>query len=215
MKYYLPGCDVRRNHREASAKMVDYIKTQNIQIADCCRRDLSFLNSGDSIIENCTLCELMLKERVPDTPFESLYEYLLQTDFKWPEYHGKTMIIQDCFRVRDNPSIQIAVREVLKRMNIQILEMENRRETADFCGVWFNNPPAEDCVSLAPHTFTELEQYRHLLSKEEQEKKMIEWVKQYHDMPVVVYCNGCEKGIKLGHGNAIHLIELITKELKI
>ena len=215
MKYYLPGCDVRRNHPKASAKMTEYMKSKGIEIAQCCRKDLSFLKEGDSIIENCTLCELMLKERVPDTPFQSLYEYLLDTDFLWPDYHGEMMYIQDCFRMKDNPIIHNAVRESLQRMNIQILEAKQNREKSEYCGVWLNNPPASDCVILAPITFTELENYRHILTKEEQEEKMTEWVKQYNGMSVVVYCNGCEKGIKLGHGNAIHLIELITKELKI
>lgn len=213
MKYYLPGCDVRRNHPKASAKMTEYMKSKGIEIAQCCRKDLSFLKEGDSIIENCTLCELMLKERVPDTPFQSLYEYLLDTDFIWPDYHGETMIVQDCWRTRDNISIQNAVREALKRMNIQIIETDNNREKSEYCGVWLNNPPASDCVKLAPNTFTELENYRHILTKEEQEEKMMEWVKQYNGMPVIVYCNGCEKGIKLGHGNPVHLIELISRDL--
>lgn len=213
MKYYLPGCDVRRNHPNASAKMTEYMNSKGIEIAQCCRKDLSFLKDGDTIIENCTLCELMLKERVPNIPFQSLYEYLLETDFQWPNYHGKKIIVQDCWRTRDNISIQNAVRDVLKRMNIQIMEADNNREKSEYCGVWLNNPPAKDCVMLAPNTFTELETYRHLLTKEEQEEKMSEWVKQYNGMPVVVYCNGCEKGIKLGHGNPIHLIELITGNL--
>jgi hypothetical protein len=213
MKYYLPGCDVRRNHPEASAKMVKFIKSKGIEIAQCCRKDLSFLKEGDSIIENCTLCELMLKERVPSIPFQSLYEYLLTTDFEWPDHHGEEMVIQDCFRVRDNPALHNAVREALKRMNVQIIEAENNREKSEYCGVWLNNPPAADCVELAPDTFTELEKYRNILTEQEQEEKMTEHVKQYHGKPAAVYCNGCEKGIKLGKGNPIHIIELVTRDL--
>ena len=213
MKYYLPGCDVRSNHPQASAKMLKYLQSAGIEKAECCRKDLSFLKEGDSIIENCTLCELMLKERVPNIPFQSLYEYLLTTDFSWPDHQGETMVIQDCFRVRDNPTLHNAVREALKRMNIQIIEVENNREKSEYCGVWLNNSPAADCVKLAPDTFSKLELYRHVLTLQEQEEKMKERVKQYQGKPVVVYCNGCERGIRLGQGNPVHLIELITRDL--
>lgn len=214
MDYYIPGCDVRRNHPEAVAKMETWMKRQGISPAACCRKDLSFLRKTDRIIENCTLCELMLKERVPEVPFISLYEYLDQTEFEWPDYQGKQLTLQDCRRTAENVCLQDAVRSILKKMNIRIVEMENNRERSEYCGVWYNNPPAPDCVELAPVTFAELEKQRVLLSKEDQETKMREWVKQYTTDEIAVYCNGCEKGIRLGGGRPVHLIELITRDLQ-
>ena len=41
------------------------------------------------------------------------------------------------------------------------------------------------------------EHYIELLPQNIQEKKMKEWVKHYKNN-ILVYCNGCEKGLKIG-----------------
>ncbi len=69
------------------------------------------------------------------------------------------------------------------------------------------------CKKLAPQTFHNLEKYRCIKSKEQQILDMKKWNQQYLTESVLVYCNGCEKGIKLGNGNPVHMIELLTKEL--
>ena len=211
--YYIPGCDVRRNHPDAVHKMETWMYEQGILPAACCRKDLSFLKDNDMIIENCTLCELMLKERIPELPFVSLYEYLDENGVEWPDWHGKVLSLQDCRRTVNNISLQNAVRSVLHKMNIQIVETSENREKSRYCGVWYNNPPAPDCVELAPKTFAKLETERILLTAEEQKAKMTEWVEQYETKEIAVYCNGCERGIRLGGGKPVHLIELITRDL--
>ena len=82
------------------------------------------------------------------------------------------------------------------------------------CGVWYNNPPATDCVELAPVTFAMPEELRELLSPEAQKEKMEVWVKQYTTEKIAVYCSGCEKGLRPGGAEPVHLIELITKDLR-
>ena len=211
--YYIPGCDVRRNHPIAVHKMETWMSEHGILPAACCRKDLSFLKGNDMIVENCTLCELMLKERIPNIPFVSLYEYLDENGFEWPDWHGKVLSLQDCRRTVNNTSLQNAVRSVLLKMNISIVETSENREKSRYCGVWYNNPPAPDCVELAPKTFVQLETERILLTAEEQKAKMTEWVEQYETEEIAVYCNGCEKGIRLGGGKPLHLIELITRDL--
>lgn len=213
MKYYIPGCDVRRRHPDEVHKMEMWMNSHGIETAACCRKDLSFLKDGDMIIENCTLCELMLKERVPHIPFMSLYEFLDGIDFEWPDYHGMAVTLQDCRRVQENKALHEAVRNIMRKMNIQIIEMEENREKSQYCGVWYNNPPATDCVQLAPVTFAKLEEQRELLSPEAQKEKMEARVKLYTTEKVAVYCNGCEKGLLIGGIRPVHLIELITKEL--
>jgi hypothetical protein len=213
MKYYIPGCDVRRRHPEEVRKMEAWMNAHGIETAACCRKDLSFLRDGDMLIENCTLCELMLKERVPHITFISLYEYLDTADFAWPDFHGCRIVLQDCRRVQNRKALHEAVRSIMRKMNIRIIETEENREKSLYCGVWYNNPPAEDCVRLAPLTFEKLEAERELLSAEEQKAKMEAWVKRYGNEKAAVYCNGCEKGLLLGGIKPLHMIELITKDL--
>ena len=45
-----------------------------------------------------------------------------------------------------------------------------------------------------------------------QEEKMKEWVKRYTS-DVLVYCNGCERGLKIGGIQPIHIVELLAENL--
>lgn len=210
MIYYIPGCDVVRNHPEAGKRALEYMKAKGITEGPCCRKDLSVLKDGDTLIINCTQCSLIFAERVPEVKIISLYEYLLnETDYVWKDFHGENMTLQDCWRMRSNPVIHEAIRKCLANMNVNITELPKNREKADFCGVWLNNPAASDCVEVAPVTFAEMEKHRVLLSAEEQKQKMTEYVTKYKTDRTVVYCNGCEKGIRLGGGNPVHMIELL------
>ena len=213
MIYYVPGCDFNRNHPEEGRKIKEFILSRNVKLGQCCRKEIDYLKKGDTLITNCTLCDMMFAERCPDMHVISTYEYLLNESFHWPDYHGEMITLQDCWRARNNPSIQEAVRKCLANMNIRIVEMEENRQNSMYCGVWLNNPAAEDCVMLAPKTFKDLDTYRKLLSAQKQKDKMETWVQQYTTERIAVYCNGCEKGIRLGGGSPVHLIELLAKEL--
>lgn len=215
MLHYLPGCDVQKNHPQAVLKMRDYMIKQGAIIDQCCRVKDKFLNQEDTIVNNCTLCNLILKERYQETKCLSLYEYILEDEnFPWINHHGKEITVQDCWRTKDNLAMQNAIRQCLKKMNFKIVEMDDNFDQTKYCGVWLNNNPSKECIELAPHTMNDIiENHIELLSEKEQIEKMENWVSNYKTEDVLVYCNGCEKGIKLGGGNPIHIIELLAKGL--
>ncbi len=133
MIHYLPGCDVRKNHLEAIQKMIEYMIMKNIHILECCRTDLSDVHSGDIIIHNCTLCGLILDERLKNVKLLSVYEYCLQDkDFKWHDYSSWNITIQDCIRTVYNRKLQEAVRKCCQIMNIHLLEMNENFEKSRF-----------------------------------------------------------------------------------
>lgn len=167
------------------------------------------------IVNNCTLCNIILNEKYQETECLSLYEYVLKDEhFPWVNHHGEKMTVQDCFRTRDNLSLQKAIRACLEKMNYTIVEMEQNYEKTEYCGVWLHNLPSQECMSLAPKTMNDIvENHVHLLSPDEQINKMKHWVSQYTTHQVLIYCNGCEKGIKLGGGNPVHIIELLAEGL--
>ena len=216
MLRYLPGCDVTALHPQAIAVIQKYMSEKGFSNLQCCRKDISSLQDGDILIMNCTQCQMIMAERAPEVRRLSLYEYLLtEPDWKWPDYQGVTMPLQDCWRMRDNPALHKAVRECLERMHIRVIEMEDNKEKSTFCGVWMNNPAVEECVHAAPETFARLESYRCLLSEDAQRLKMQEYVKRFENNEVIVYCNGCEKGIRLGGKKPVHLLDLISGVYKL
>lgn len=211
MIWYLPGCDVRTKHPEAVQKLSSHLHKSDINELICCRKDISDLHNGDTLLINCTQCHMIMDERTPHVQLLYTFEYVLHDPtWEWPNYQGLTMSLQDCWRMRNNRTMLEAIRTCLEKMNIHVIELEHNYEKADFCGVWLNNPANKECVRVAPNTFADLETYRHLLSPEDQVKKMQDYVSQFKTKDIIVYCSGCEKGIQMGGGHAIHLIDLIT-----
>lgn len=56
------------------------------------------------------------------------------------------------------------------------------------------------------------ENYFQPLPEKVQVEKMKEWVKRYTS-DVLVYCNGCERGLKIGVVQPIHIVELLAENL--
>ena len=215
MLYYLPGCDVSANHPTAGAKLRDYLLSRtDITEAPCCRKDISILHPDDTVIQNCTLCQLMLAERAPQVQMVSLYDHLLEDeDFPWPDFSGRTLTLQDCYRTRHDARLQAAIRACLDRMHITYLEMPEHHGRTRFCGVWLMGPAAPDCLELAPKTFAELGRVRQILTPEEQEARMRDWAQGYPTDEVAVYCNGCERGVRMGGKTPVHMVELMAAGL--
>lgn len=214
MIYYLPGCDVKKNHESAVIALTDYLEKQGIKTISCCRDDISFIKKGDMIIHNCTLCQLLLEARVKDVQIVSVYEYLLtDSNFQWPCIN-RTFILQHCLRMKNHITFIQSIKACLQKMNVEYIELEKDYSQLNFCGVWLNNPADPVCQKLAPKLFDKFDHQRMILNNDQQVKKMNDYILQYPINDVLVYCNGCEKGLKMTSVWPTHIIELITQHLK-
>lgn len=212
MLHYLPGCDVRKNHPEAIEKITKYMKEKGAIIEECCRTSNSIAGEQDIIVQNCTMCDLILKE-VQVAKVMSLYEYvLLDETFPFVDLKGKKFIVQDCWRMKDHPEIHQAIRECLKKMNVEVVELEEHKEKSTFCGIWNLDHLTPIALELAPDTFNALEKEVVVYSEEEKKEKMKQYAKQIKE-DVVCYCNGCERGLKMGDVTVFHMVDLLAKGL--
>ena len=125
---------------------------------------------------------------------------------------GKEITIQDCWRTKDDQRLHEAIRECLRRMNYKIVEMDTCKEKSEFCGVWNLDHLTPIALDLAPDTFGKLEKQIKVYREEEKIEIMKQWCKQFNS-DVVCYCNGCEKGLRIGGIEPIHMIELLAKGL--
>lgn len=216
MIWYLPGCTTTALHPEAAAKLKAYVMRDGMPEAPCCKdEDVSVLRDGDTVITCCTNCDLMLAERLPKVRIISLYEYLLGVpDFPWPDLGGSRMTLQDCWRERHNTAIQDAVRACLKKMNVSVIELPDDRERSTYCGVWLNTPITPANLKYAPKTFGEIrDKYLVLLSDVEKREKMQAYAENWPTQEVVIYCNGCERGVRLTDKTPRHMVELLAMRL--
>ena len=215
MYYYLPSCKVKQFHPGASRKMQEYLRSEGVVTAGCCRISQDLFHEGDVILTNCTSCAIITDEQSAACKEMSLYEYLLEDEgFRWPDHHGERITVQDCYRTVHKPEVQHAVRECLKRMNMVPVELEENFGKTRFDGPFRYQDISADNLRLAPCFYPKMQQeYIETLDDKQIISRMKEWSRQYETERVAVYCNSCLKGVQLGGAIGVHLIELLAEEL--
>ena len=69
-------------------------------------------------------------------------------------------------------------------------------------------------LAIAPKAFSKLDaEVVAVATEEEKRHHMQEQVAKYATERTVVYCSSCEKGVRCGGGNPVHMIELLTADL--
>ena len=130
--------------------------------------------------------------------------------FEYPNFGGEAITIQDCWRSKENLAEQEAVRELLRRMNFKIVELEENHERTKFCGVSLYQPQPPRNPKLAPKRFLHGAQglfQEHTL--EQKKSLMEEHCAQIRTEKVAAYCHYCVRGLKLGGAKTFHLAELL------
>lgn len=124
-------------------------------------------------------------------PPVSLWEVLAESDyFDFPDYRGASMTIMDACPTRNEPKVHEAIRMLLDRMNIRVVEPEKTRTMGTCCG-----------DSLYGK------------SSVKEVKEMM--VKRASEMPledVIVYCVSCVKSIYVGGKKPRYLVDLLFGE---
>ena len=189
MYIYYPSCNFATMHLQTAKKVRDYFEKQ-MPIARCCKID-----KRDIGLYVCQACRKQIENQVKTM---SVWEYFDQLDnFDFPDYHGQKMYLQDCFRDRNHPEVHQAVRNLLKTMNIEVIETKNNKDNSIFCGTLHYESKELDDTHLSHYP------------KDVQEKYMQEYVQQFDNKKIICVCNRCLKGILLGKGNGVHLLELL------
>lgn len=216
MIYYLQSCNFTAASPESSRKIREYMAAKpGVKVPGCCRPSQKLFQEGDTVLSICLTCSAITREVSPMVREMSFWEYALtDTGFPWPDYHGEKMTVQDCWRARNKPSLMKAVRECMKRMNIQPVEIAENFENTQFDGIWRFNSVQKRNMDIAPDYFTEVQEHGlELLPQEEQLARMQAWVQQYQTERAVAYCNACLRGMQMGGANGVHLMELMTANL--
>ena len=203
---YFPSCNFTKMAPTAAKAIRSYL-AEKMQVAGCCRVDKLAYEEGLTGLYFCQACRETLENRVPGKyQLKNLFEYLVDDkDFPWPDYSGLTATVQDCWRDRNHPEIHEAVRTALAKMKVRVIEMEENREKAVYCGNIHFEPHKPENILL-------MEQYKDkplVLAPEDVQKKLFEeQAEKYPCDNVITYCNRCTLCIRTVGVNGIHLMEL-------
>lgn len=160
------------------------------KLLTCCKHTPP-LAPGTEVINVCPGCDRRYRENYRDSSTISLWEVLAAGDFfPWPDYHGQKMSIIDACPTRDQERVHRAIRVLLDRMNISLVEPKNTRTKSTCCG--------DSCFGLVPL-----------------EKVKEQMIKRAAEMPVedvVVYCVSCSKAMFTGGKKPRYLVDLLFRE---
>ena len=200
MNIFFPSCNFTKASPATAKKIRDYFK-ERMSVAGCCLYDKKEYTSEDVGLVLCQACRQQLQ---PKIRVKTIWEYIDEDkDFVFPDYHHQKMYIQDCFRDKDHPEVHQALRNLCKKMNIDLVEIKDNKENSTYCGTlhFTSTHPI-----LEMHPDTKLSK----LPEELQIQVMSDYCSQFsEDYPIIVDCNRCLKGIEMANKNGVHLLNLI------
>ena len=167
--------------------------------------------SNSTMVSLCHNCAAIFEERHPEINRLSLWELILQDDkFKYPNFKGERVTIQDCWRSKENLSEQNAVREILRKMNVEVVELNENHEQTKFCGYSLYQPQPPRNAKLAPKRFVDGAKGLFLEHTQDEKRQLMQdYCRQFTTDKIIAYCHYCIRGLKLGGANGIHLAEIL------
>ena len=135
-KFYVASCVFTEEYPALSKNICDYMRGKSIPIIRCCvdkykieefeqRMPENYRDEwraikhfekypvGSTMISLCHNCAAIFEERHPEILRESLWEFILaDKSFKYRDFGGEAITIQDCWRQKENLAEQEAVREI-------------------------------------------------------------------------------------------------------
>ncbi len=214
---FFPSCKTKLAYPESSEKLNNYIKKKlNIETTGCCRPNHSKLTSNDTALVVCNNCAAIIEESSQSKNIKFVWELINEDEsFNFPNYHGETMVIQDCWTAFEKRHLQDTIRSLLSKMNINYIELEENFEKTRFCGTKLLSPCNPSNAKLAPKRY--VKNGSHMFnpcSPKEQALYFKRYCKNIKEDKVICYCTFCVDGINIGEKQGVHIIELLFPEDK-
>lgn len=192
-RIYAPGCAFTL-YKPDLAERIHSVLNKNLgdmdQLTNCCKNEPQ-LEPGSEVISTCPGCDKRYRTNYEDSSNISLWEILADSDFfPFPDYKRKKMTIIDACPVRDQTRVHNAVRTVIQKMNITLIEPESTRTKSICCGDSFWGEIPTDKVK----------------------NQMIKRTSQMPVEDVIVYCVSCSKSVFIGGKTPHYLIDLLFNQ---
>lgn len=193
MQYiYAPGCALMSYKPHLAERLQEFVQKKygiTDTILTCCF-DAPALAPGTCVVTPCPTCVERYTKNPDCTAVCFLNDLADDDSFPFPDYGGAEMSIQDTCAARKQPEVLDAVRRLLQRMNIRLVEPEFTGRRARCCGQVFYGKLSEDKVEA-------------------------NMKKRAFEMPcqdVVVYCSSCIMSMTVGGRRPRFILDLLFGE---
>lgn len=191
--YFNPGCAFAIYNNDSVNEILEILNKNfgDVKLHNICCHNNPGLENGSTIINNCAGCDRRFRSLYDGVNTISLWEMLDSIkDLKLPSYDDMVVSVQDSCSFREKPQVHKAIRSLLNKMNIKVVESENSGTNSICCGdSFYGSIPLEDV-----HKF--------------QKRRALQ-------MPcddVVVYCVSCIKSMAIGEKSPKYMIDLILNK---
>jgi Fe-S oxidoreductase len=191
--YFNPGCALSIYKPESGLKILNILNKyfETVQLHNICCHHNPGLPKGSVIINNCSGCDRRFRSIYDGIRTISLWEVLDTIDnLPLPDHYGLTVSVHDSCSYRPKPQVHAAVRNILRKMNINIIESEYNGTKSICCGDNFY-------PLLSIEKVTELQKKR---------------AAQMPCLDVAVYCVSCIKSMSIGGKIPHHMVDLVLNE---
>ncbi len=135
--YFNPGCALSIYKPEVEHKILKFLNENYGEVTlhkICCHHNPQ-LEAGSLIINVCAGCDRRFRSLYEGISTISLWEVLDGLDaFQYPDYKGLKLSVHDACPVREKPQVHKAVRNLLKKMNIDVVETKFSGTNSICCG---------------------------------------------------------------------------------
>jgi len=192
-RIFAPGCALILYKPELVKKLHNILNEHlgEMDILQLCCKNHPELIPGTEVINVCPGCNKRYKQNYEDATTISLWEVLAESEFfPFPDYNRQEMSIIDACPTRKEICVHKAIRSLLKKMNIRLIEPTKTGTNGTCCGDSFYGT-----ISI--------------------EKVKTQMKKRASEMPiddVVVYCVSCSKSVYIGGKKPHYMVDLLFDE---
>jgi Fe-S oxidoreductase len=190
---FAPGCALMIYKPELAWKIHKYLNEKFGEVEmllTCCQHNPN-LHENSRVINVCPGCDKRFGKDYKGVTTISLWEVVNENDFyDFPDYKGRSMSIIDACPTREEDRVQNAIRSLLIKMNIMLVEPKNTRKESTCCGdVYYGSMPTVKVKEL-----------------------MTEKASEMPENDIVVHCVSCIMAVKNGGKNPQYLADLIFSQ---
>ena len=213
---FFPGCKIKARYPEASAWLAEQVAARGYadEIAGCCRVNHQSLTPDDTAVCICNNCMAMIDEDADNGALDNIW-VLIDRDpgFPLPSYAGRVMALQDCGRAYDRADVQGAIRSILRKMDVEVVELPDARGESRFCGASFLGAAPKQDAGFAPRRYVHDAAERGIFVPHDPAD--VQRILEEHCAAIPVdevccYCTACDAGLEAGGKRPINLIELVS-----
>jgi Fe-S oxidoreductase len=191
--YFNPGCALSIYKPEMVQQFLFLLRESygEVQLHDICCHYNPKLEKGSLIINVCAGCDRRFQSLYEGITTISLWEIIDSLpDYPFPDYNGLKLSVHDACPVREKPQVHKAVRNLLGKMNICVVETEHHGTRSVCCG--------DDFYPKLP-----IEQIHQYMKKRAAAMPCDE---------VCVYCISCIKSMHIGGKQSRYLPDLLLNQ---